>query len=98
LAQGSDCAKEGISVLVLSRRVNQSIKIGDDIEIMIIEVRGDQVRVGVNAPRDVTVHRKEVYLQIQQENVKAASASANGAEMPEDFDQFLQLDIDTELS
>jgi len=85
-------------VLVLSRRVNQSIKIGDDIEIMIIEVRGDQVRVGVNAPRDVTVHRKEVYLQIQQENVKAASASANGAEMPEDFDQFLQLDIDTELS
>jgi carbon storage regulator len=64
-------------VLVLSRRVNQSIKIGDDIEIMIIEVRGDQVRIGVNAPRDVAVHRKEVYLQIQQENVKAAEVSAS---------------------
>ena len=68
-------------MLVLSRRVNQSIKIGDDIEIMIIEVRGDQVRVGVNAPRDVAVHRKEVYLQIQQENVKAAEASAYGEDL-----------------
>lgn len=68
-------------MLVLSRRVNQSIKIGDDIEIMIIEVRGDQVRVGVSAPRDVAVHRKEVYLQIQQENVKAAEASAYGEDL-----------------
>ena len=68
-------------MLVLSRRVNQSIKIGDDIEIMIIEVRGDQVRVGVSAPRDVAVHRKEVYLQIQQENVKAAEASASGEDL-----------------
>ena len=59
-------------MLVLTRRLNQSIKIGDDIEITVIEVRGDQVRLGVSAPRDVTVHRKEVYLQIQQENRAAA--------------------------
>ncbi len=65
-------------MLVLTRRLNQSIKIGDDIEITVVEVRGDQVRLGVNAPRDVSVHRKEVYLQIQQEN-RAASA-APGAE------------------
>lgn len=61
-------------MLVLTRRLNQSIKIGDDIEITVVEVRGDQVRLGVNAPRDVSVHRKEVYLQIQQEN-RAASAA-----------------------
>ena len=63
-------------MLVLTRRLNQSIKIGDDIEITVIEVRGDQVRLGVAAPRDVTVHRKEVYLQIQQEN-RAAAQSAS---------------------
>lgn len=64
-------------MLVLTRRLNQSIKIGDDIEITVVEVRGDQVRLGVNAPRDVSVHRKEVYLQIQQEN-RAASAAPEG--------------------
>jgi len=63
-------------VLVLTRRTNQSIKIGDDIEITVIEVRGDQVRLGITAPRDIAVHRKEIYLQIQQENVKAARAVA----------------------
>jgi len=62
-------------MLVLTRRLNQSIKIGDDIEITVVEVRGDQVRIGVAAPRTVTVHRKEVYLQIQQENLAAAAAS-----------------------
>ena len=61
-------------MLVLTRRLNQSIKIGDDIEITVIEVRGDQVRLGVAAPRDVSVHRKEVYLQIQQENRAAAQS------------------------
>lgn len=63
-------------MLVLTRRLNQSIKIGDDIEITVIEVRGDQVRLGVAAPRDVTVHRKEIYLQIQQENRASALTGA----------------------
>ncbi len=67
-------------MLVLTRRLNQSIKIGDDIEIMIIEVRGDQVRLGVTAPRDVSVHRKEVYLQIQQENLAAAGQTPASTE------------------
>lgn len=66
-------------MLVLTRRLNQSIKIGDDIEITVIEVRGDQVRLGVAAPRDVTVHRKEIYLQIQQENRASASASSTAS-------------------
>jgi len=79
-------------VLVLSRRVNQSIKIGDDIEIMIIEVRGDQVRVGVSAPRDVAVHRKEVYLQIRQENVKAAESTPSNTDLSAALDIILGAD------
>ena len=60
-------------MLVLTRKVNQSIVIGDDIEIVVLEVRGEQIRLGIRAPRDVVVHRKEIYDQIQEEN-KAASA------------------------
>jgi len=48
-------------VLVLSREIDQSIMIGDDIEIFVVEVRGGKVRLGINAPRHVTVHRKEIY-------------------------------------
>jgi carbon storage regulator len=61
-------------MLVLTRRLNQSIKIGDDVEITVIEVRGDQVRLGVTAPRDVAVHRKEVYLQIHGETPSPGGA------------------------
>jgi len=57
--------------------VNQSIVIGDDIEVVVLEVRGEQVRIGVRAPKAITIHRKEVYEQILQENLKAASASAD---------------------
>lgn len=63
-------------MLVLTRRVNQSIVIRDDIEIIVLEVRGEQVRIGVRAPKEVPVHRKEVYEQIRQENLHAASVSA----------------------
>lgn len=54
-------------MLVLSRQRDQSIMIGDDIEITIVDVRGDKVRVGINAPRQVSVHRKEVYEAIRRE-------------------------------
>ena len=76
-------------MLVLTRRLNQSIKIGDDIEITVIEVRGDQVRLGVAAPRDVAVHRKEIYLQIQQEN-KASAASPDVSTVGKTLDQIQQ--------
>ncbi len=59
-------------MLVLTRKVNQSIIIGDDIEVIVLEVRGEQIRLGIKAPRSVIVHRKEIYEQIQEEN-KAAS-------------------------
>ncbi len=61
-------------MLVLSRQRDQSIMIGDDIEITIVDVRGDKVRVGINAPRQVSVHRKEVYEAIRRENEESASA------------------------
>ena len=55
-------------MLVLTRKPDQSIMIGDDIEITVLEVRGEQVRLGIRAPRNVAVHRKEVFEQIQQGN------------------------------
>ncbi|MBI2898721.1 MAG: carbon storage regulator CsrA [Planctomycetes bacterium] len=59
-------------MLVLTRTVNETIMIGDDIEITIVDVKGDKVRVGIRAPSHVPVHRKEVYLSIKQANVEAA--------------------------
>ena len=53
-------------MLVLSRKKNQSIIINDDITIMVVEIRGDKVRLGIEAPREIPVHRKEVYEAIQQ--------------------------------
>lgn len=64
-------------MLVLTRKVNQSIVIGDEIEVVVLEVRGEQVRIGVRAPKSITVHRKEVYEQIRQENLNAASVSTD---------------------
>ena len=54
-------------MLVLTRKVSQSIVIGDGIEVVVLEVRGEQVRLGIKAPKNVTVHRKEIYEQISQE-------------------------------
>ncbi|MDH7602775.1 MAG: carbon storage regulator CsrA [Armatimonadota bacterium] len=60
-------------MLVLARKVGQSIVIGGNVEILVIEVRGDQVRLGIEAPRSIPVHRKELLEQIRDENIKAAS-------------------------
>lgn len=60
-------------MLVLSRKKNESIIIGDDIEIVIVDVKGDQAKIGIKAPRSVSVHRAEVYEEIQAENRKAAT-------------------------
>lgn len=59
-------------MLVLSRQRDQSIMIGDDIDITVVDIRGDKVRLGINAPRTVSVHRKEVFEQIRNENLKAS--------------------------
>lgn len=60
-------------MLVLSRKTKQSIKIGDDIEVTIVAIEGDQVKIGISAPQSIEVHRKEVYEAIQLQNSEAAN-------------------------
>ncbi len=62
-------------MLVLSRKKGQNIIIGDNIEITVVEIKGDMVRIGINAPREVTVHRQEVFDQIKAENQQAMQPS-----------------------
>ncbi len=59
-------------MLVLSRQRDESIVIGDNVIVTIVDVRGDRVRLGIEAPREVSVHRREVYDAIQRENLQAA--------------------------
>jgi carbon storage regulator len=61
---------ERIDMLVISRQKDESLMIGDDVEITIVDVRGDKVRLGINAPRNISVHRKEIYLAIQKEKAQ----------------------------
>ena len=63
-------------MLVLSRHRDESIMIGDDVVVTIVDIRGDKVRLGINAPQDIPVHRQEVYEAIQRENQKAAQIKA----------------------
>ena len=61
-------------MLALARKVNESIMIGNDIEITVLEIKGDQIKLGVKAPKSVPIYRKELYVQIQEENKQAGSA------------------------
>lgn len=67
---GNDQHKKESKMLVLSRQRDESIMIGDDVEITIVDVRGDKVRLGINAPRSIAVHRKEIYEAIQREKAQ----------------------------
>jgi carbon storage regulator len=62
-------------MLILARKINESIMVGDQVEISIVDIKGDQVKLGINAPRSVKVYRREVYQLIQQENLEAARAT-----------------------
>ena len=62
-------------MLVLTRKKGQSLMIGQDVEIVIVEIQGDQVRLGITAPKSVSIHRKEVYEEIVQENLQASSVT-----------------------
>jgi carbon storage regulator len=65
-------------MLVLSRQKDESIMVGDDVEITIVDVRGDKVRLGITAPRHIPVHRKEIYEAIQREKAQKQSAEKKG--------------------
>lgn len=73
-------------MLALSRKLNESIVVDNDIEITILEIKGEQVKIGINAPKSVPVYRKELYTQIQESNKEAANAGSN----PEIFKELLK--------
>lgn len=60
-------------MLVLRRKQNESIMIGDDIEITIMGIEGDQIKLGIDAPKNIEIHRKEIYIDIKEQNNAAAS-------------------------
>lgn len=64
-------------MLALSRKLNESIMLGSDIEITILEIKGDQVKIGINAPKSVPIYRKEIYLQIQESNKEAVDGGVS---------------------
>ena len=72
-------------MLVLTRKYNQSIMIGDAIEIVVVDIKGDQVKLGIRAPRECTILRSEIYQQIREENALASSAP------PDALDRFDRL-------
>lgn len=71
-------------MLVLTRRVGESIVIGNDVVVTVLEVRGDQVRVGIDAPRSVQVHREEVYRAVERENTAAVAGAARARDLLRD--------------
>lgn len=73
-------------MLALSRKIGESIVINNDIEITILEIKGDQVKVGIAAPKRVPIYRKELYLQIQESNKEAADSAAGVEELSNLFD------------
>ncbi|MDO5520760.1 MAG: carbon storage regulator CsrA [bacterium] len=68
-------------MLALTRKVGESIVIGKDIEITVLEVKGEQVKIGISAPKEVSIYRKEIYLQIQEANKEAATNTEETVEL-----------------
>jgi len=68
-------------LLVLARRLNQSIMIGDDVEVVVVDIKGDQVKIGIKAPKSISVHRAEIYQEIQDENKKASAINIKPEEL-----------------
>jgi len=72
-------------MLALSRKTNESIMLGSDIEITVLEVKGDQVKLGIKAPKNVHILRKEIFTGVQDENKKAAESTVSAAAIGELF-------------
>jgi carbon storage regulator len=64
-------------MLILTRRVDETLMIDDDVTVNVLGVKGNQVRIGVNAPREIAVHREEIYLRIQRENEESDKNGTN---------------------
>ena len=76
-------------MLILARRTNESIVIGDEIEVSVVDIKGDQVKLGIKAPRAIKVYRREVFEAIQEENRKAAETATG--ELPS-LDEYIKKD------
>jgi len=76
-------------MLILSRKQNESIVIGDSIVLSVVDIKGDQVKLGIQAPRDVKVYRQEVYQAIQEENKAALKAKKDLPQLPDLFSKDL---------
>ena len=68
-------------MLVLTRRPGESIRIGPDVTVTVLEVRGDQIRIGIDAPRSVKVHREEVFQEIERTNTEAVASAGRARQM-----------------
>ncbi|HZO22498.1 MAG TPA: carbon storage regulator CsrA [Steroidobacteraceae bacterium] len=66
-------------MLILTRRVGETLMVGNDVTVTVLGVKGNQVRVGINAPKSVAVHREEIFVRIQRENSAATQAPPDGA-------------------
>jgi carbon storage regulator len=61
-------------MLILTRRIGETLVIGDDVFLTVLGIKGNQVRIGINAPKDISIHREEIYLRIEKEKMRALSA------------------------
>ena len=84
-------------LLILTRKVGEAVAIGDDIQISIVEIKGTQVKLGIQAPKNIEVHREEIYQKIQEENRRAALVSKEALGAVEDLmlkkEQILKTEI-----
>ncbi|MFT6046998.1 MAG: carbon storage regulator [Arenicella sp.] len=74
-----------IVMLILTRRINETLNIGDDVQVTVLGIKGNQVRIGINAPRDVPVHREEIYQRIKREERMNAGEVEDGDIATDDY-------------
>jgi carbon storage regulator len=74
--------REGLTMLILTRRVGETLMIGDSVTVTVLGVKGNQVRIGITAPKDVAVHREEIFQRIQKDDVAPTPAGADAQGLP----------------